>query len=337
MQTFATHALHNQTNVDPSSNPTLLATIIIPHLEAYLVANTATRFLIIHYSATQLSIILALRDLLGSSLFKVAGILDGRSSDQPSFGTEHPQIPTRNALLSQATGSHLAIHKMLQEQCKSSSLSFSKANYLLPSTATDREIITFLSEIWKSLIETDSFYIPELEPPVVSKVTILNSPTATPHPPSIPSTNFKPTSPRTPPHTSISSLSKVSGKDHGSPKRNQPRANTFRAEKNSHGRPARSQTQRTNSYVSSICSGKTTASSRERQSEREWADFYIGEDDSEDDAYDRMVLGRAGVIPGKTVYGEYSGRRCAATGMNNSNVKKRPGYSKKALKWLGLA
>lgn len=74
-------------------------------------------------------------------------------------------------------------------------------------------------------------------------------------------------------------------------------------------------------YAASIASTKTTASERERKrGDKEWENFYIAEDDSEDDEYDKMILGRGmqRIVP---------------------EVKKvgQKANTKKALKWLGLA
>ena len=66
-----------------------------------------------------------------------------------------------------------------------------------------------------------------------------------------------------------------------------------------------------------------TATERVRRGdEEEWEDFYVDELDSDDDAFDRMIMGRSGARIGPEV-------------VRQSNGKKRS--SKKALKWLGLA
>lgn len=77
-------------------------------------------------------------------------------------------------------------------------------------------------------------------------------------------------------------------------------------------------------YASSIASTKTTRTERgrknargdERGAENEWDSFYIGDDDSEDDEFDKMILGRAMEVKAAV-------------------APKRD--KKKALKWLGLA
>jgi hypothetical protein len=68
---------------------------------------------------------------------------------------------------------------------------------------------------------------------------------------------------------------------------------------------------------------KTKGTTASRREEREWDNFYIAEEDSDDDAYDKMTLGRefARILP--------EVRKPVGAG------NRRP--TKKALKWLGLA
>lgn len=80
-------------------------------------------------------------------------------------------------------------------------------------------------------------------------------------------------------------------------------------------------TTRGNGYAASVASAKTTASERERKrGDKEWENFYIAEDDSEDDEYDKMILGRGmqRIVPEVRKVGQKAN-------------------TKKALKWLGLA
>ncbi len=62
----------------------------------------------------------------------------------------------------------------------------------------------------------------------------------------------------------------------------------------------------------------------------DWESFYIGDDDSEDDAYDRMIMGRQGT---KSVS---EPKRRFGDGMGDMGVGQLRN-KKKALKWLGLA
>ena len=161
-------SIHN--TVNPFSSPKVLATFIIPQIEAYLAANNS-RLLILHYPFNHLATIVALRKLIGQDIFKIAGVVDSLSSDPP------PRIPA-NRLSNDVTSSkgnkglprahsHDAAQRQnsipshisslnigtRQHKKSESTASFSKANYLLPSTAINAEITTFLSEISMSLTE----------------------------------------------------------------------------------------------------------------------------------------------------------------------------------------
>jgi hypothetical protein len=59
--------------------------------------------------------------------------------------------------------------------------------------------------------------------------------------------------------------------------------------------------------------------------EKEWENFYIGEDDSDDDEFDRKIMGRqmARIVPEVWKMSEVD--------------TQAPRNKKKALKWLGLA
>jgi hypothetical protein len=184
-------------------------------------------------------------------------------------------------------------------------VSFSKADYLLPSIATDAEISNFLSGIWMSLIEKSTFYSPEPEPAptIVEKIVekFIEKP-------SLPPT---PASPQSPPtyrrkqakEPRDSKISRLIGGD--APSQPSPRM-------------------RGHNYAPSVASTiRTTGSERvrrERKNDEAWDNFYISEEDSADDAYDRMIMGRSGV---KIVA--------------NKLAPEKKRSSKKALKWLGLA
>jgi hypothetical protein len=185
-----------------------------------------------------------------------------------------------------------------------SSISFAKADFLLPSTATDAEITTFLSGIWKVLMDKSSFYIPETEPKLVLIEKLPLSP--------IP---FRPsTTDGDPAYSSVSyrgTKSKISGLTGST------------ANSSTRYAPSLSTTSK-REYAPSIApSTKTTASEKERKVDRDWDNFYIGEEDSDDNAYDKMIMGRsmARFVPEVRKVG--------------ANAPQR--NKKKALKWLGLA
>ncbi|EGO56264.1 hypothetical protein NEUTE1DRAFT_130277 [Neurospora tetrasperma FGSC 2508] len=77
MQTFTSQPLTQQSKENPFSNPTLLASLIIPHVDTYLRGNDNVRFLLIEYPVEHLSTMLAMQKLMGSQVMKVAGISKG--------------------------------------------------------------------------------------------------------------------------------------------------------------------------------------------------------------------------------------------------------------------
>lgn len=330
VQNLTDVSVDNQSGINPSSNPLILATLLVPQLEAYLATNPDVRFLVLTYPANHLSTIIALRRLIGQDVLKVAGILDSLSSDPPSFASR-PRTPTSFHALStgavttspRRTTSHHShaksnsfrtVHNHTpshRSRTSESTVSFSKADYLLPSMATDAERTSFLSSIRTSLIEKSPFYHPEPEPaPVIIEKIIerfIERPSAVPPPTS--TSSYPPVSYRAPRELARDSkIARLTGGDADAP--------SGARKKGQH-------------YAASIASTiRTTASERfgrERRYDEEtqaWEDFYVGEIDSDDDAFDRMIMGR-------------SGARIIPDVMRQLNGKKRS--SKKALKWLGLA
>ncbi|KAI0009300.1 hypothetical protein F4779DRAFT_378630 [Xylariaceae sp. FL0662B] len=156
MQSFTAQPLANQTQDNPFSNPLLLATLIIPHLETYMAAHSATRFLLLEYPPEHLTTVLSLQRLVGLDLLKVAGILDSESNEQkPHRGFKtSPTNPSPRM-------------STMEEKAKAALLesaptpSFSRANFLLTSSATESEITSLISTIWKILVDISPFYIPE--------------------------------------------------------------------------------------------------------------------------------------------------------------------------------
>lgn len=296
--------------------PESLALLLIHELEAYLIANTAIRLLILQYPAEHLATILALRKLIGGD-FVAVGILDTLALDPSSLTSRSrtPSSPPSNKAL--RASPRVKPPTQLKNMASSITLngtektenkvSFSKADYVLPSTATDAEITTFLTSIWRVLTQKSPFYAPELEPPspppqIVEKP--LSSPsikshTAT-HNPRDHESVYPPSTYRTSRTDRDSKISRLTGQ-----------SNLQSGHHHS-------------KYAPSIASTmRTTASERGRREEnRAWENFYIAEEDSEDDSYDRMIMGRgfAKIIPEIKKEGQPSKRN-----------------TKKALKWLGLA
>ncbi|KAI8955106.1 hypothetical protein F4801DRAFT_375120 [Xylaria longipes] len=172
MQAFTSQPLTNQTQDNPFSNPVLLATLIIPHLETYIAAHSGTRFLILDYPPEYLSTVMALQHLIGVDLFKVAGIIDAEASDRrsgPAYRTPALHKATHSTATSASKGTSATLFSSkrpkltfeMAERGRPTQSSFSKANFVLTSTATESEIATLISTIWRILIDISPSYIPE--------------------------------------------------------------------------------------------------------------------------------------------------------------------------------
>ncbi|CZR53925.1 uncharacterized protein PAC_03807 [Phialocephala subalpina] len=371
-------SLSPSSTFNPLSNSQALAALLVPQIEAYFAINTSTRLLVLQYPASQLPTVFALRNLLGSDLLKIAGVLDSLASDPPSMS--RPRTATANPLSNEAVSQRARSHSRLNSLQRTNiddtradslttltrqtsvagsvrsslvqaSAAFAKADYLLPSTATDTEITTFLTSIWKCLMEKSTFYTPEPEP----KPIIVERPPMPPPPTPTGSardirreryrdrdekdtdrdSTYRPPSSRQ--GGSQSKISRLTGGSATSPPiprsiyassiiststaRPSTRHRDRDRDRDTDYEPSITSTR--HKYAASIASTKTTASEKERRKDREWENFYIGDEDSEDDAFDRMIMGRSG------------GQRIVPEPMEVRTVVKRD--KRKALKWLGLA
>lgn len=154
LQAASSQPLALGANDDPSVNTALLATLVIPCLEIYLAAHNSVRFLLLEYTVDHLPTALALRSLIGDDLFKVSGILKGEDLE--------PSLPSRRDHA--VRGKRRLLHKAAAKRSSSSSEEnsmFSQIDFTVASTATDAEVATFVSTIWKVLISVSDFYAPE--------------------------------------------------------------------------------------------------------------------------------------------------------------------------------
>jgi hypothetical protein len=311
MQTFTSQPLALQAGENPFSQPSLLATLLIPHLETFLSSSCPTRLLILHYPASHLSTVLALRDLLGPQLLKVAGIIDSTAISPPKPSKERPNSissvdewvsitasqspsPTQESRIAR-TGRATRSSKMPQP-------SFSKADFLLVSPATEDEISTFLSSVWESLkFPSSSFYIPD---------DIL-SPSSTLHPVSSPSTASSHNAPPTPPP-----------EQRIPPLPRQKRVSPTRAPKRVSFVDSTTSTEistenaRRRERQSEKDWEKLESERRERLSEKAWESFIMGNDSDESLLeLERIFMPHLHYMP---------------------RTARRIGDSRKALKWLGL-
>ncbi|KAL3427587.1 gastric mucin-like protein [Phlyctema vagabunda] len=326
---------HHVSSLDPTSDPALLAALIVPHIESYLATNY-TRFLIIHYSNPQLPVILALQALLGSTLFKIAGIFHRLPSDtlQPGFGFP-PSLEASPIHSKFSTGtqpirpnSTAKRERILTEYKYRPNGSCVGADYVLSTAPTASEFTRFISSIREVLIEKDGFYKPNLEQESTFKLNKVSKKMAT-----IAQQNSR-NLPRTPPQ-SPARAPELSA-PYQEPSRLQERSTTTRG---SIRRLSRTLSSKKVQFKPAKVTGSEPPKkddAYERQLEKEWDNFNIDEEDSEDDDYDRMVLGRAGVTPDKLQYLSSKSTKAKALMMENGK-RKKPSDSKKALRWLGLA
>ncbi|KAK4459942.1 hypothetical protein QBC42DRAFT_230604 [Cladorrhinum samala] len=159
MQSFTAQPLTRQCHGNPFSDRSLLAALIVPHLETYLHTHPDVHLLLIEYPAEHLGTILALQELIGIELMKVVGILngdgDGSTLMRPLTAPPRPGL-TKTAIKSRFQNEFGDRVRALMGAC-----SFSKANFLLASSATQAETAAFIAAIREILISISDFYIPE--------------------------------------------------------------------------------------------------------------------------------------------------------------------------------
>lgn len=166
MQSFTSQPLANQTHDNPFTNSYLLATLIIPHLETYFAVHSEVRFLLLDYPPEHLATILALQQLVGVDLMKVAQVIDAGAKSSFPFAEfqDGSKGPTSNG--SDAASSIISHQSKESRPAANSSsrdgIAISKANLILMSTATDGEVATFISTIWTVLVNISKFYLPDI-------------------------------------------------------------------------------------------------------------------------------------------------------------------------------
>ncbi|KAK3986260.1 hypothetical protein QBC44DRAFT_143483 [Cladorrhinum sp. PSN332] len=159
MQAFTAQPLTRQCHGNPFSDRSLLAALIIPHLEAYLDRHKDIRLVLIEYPAEHLATVIAMQQLIGTESMKVIGILnsegDGSTLIRPLTAPPRPEVEkTTGARFQNEFGDKVLA---LMGAC-----SFSKANFLLASSASDYERAAFIAAIRESLISASEFYIPDI-------------------------------------------------------------------------------------------------------------------------------------------------------------------------------
>lgn len=151
MQAFTSQPLTSQSSENPLANPHLLATLMLPHLETYLAMHADIRFLLLEYPPEHLSTVIAIQKLAGVDLVKIAQIVDAGSRERLPFRQVRGDAVS---LYSQSNSSLSSQSAPDDDQSvrpyRSSSLDVSttKANFLLTSSASDRDIADFVAAVW---------------------------------------------------------------------------------------------------------------------------------------------------------------------------------------------
>ncbi|KAK2001881.1 hypothetical protein LX36DRAFT_569414 [Colletotrichum falcatum] len=165
MQSFTAQPLAKQTHDNPFTNSYFLATLIVPHLETYFAAHSEVRFLLLDYPPEHLATVLALQNLVGVDLMKVAQVIDAATKEPIPFtharGSSQGRVSTRNDFASSSSSVQSKDSKSAGSASSRDGLVVSKANLLLASTATETEVATFVSTIRTLLINSSRFYVPD--------------------------------------------------------------------------------------------------------------------------------------------------------------------------------
>ncbi|RYO80258.1 hypothetical protein DL766_007828 [Monosporascus sp. MC13-8B] len=158
IRALSTQSSSNQALNSPFANPCLLATLVIPFLETYMAVHSKTQFLLLEYPPEHLGTVLAMQQLIGGDLLKVAGILDD-SAGELRPGPSGVEAQKRHAAAT-APGARL----LDSGTAPRTTPSFSKADFLLTSSATESEIATLILAVWKILVDRSPSYIPDGAP-----------------------------------------------------------------------------------------------------------------------------------------------------------------------------
>ncbi|RYP52026.1 hypothetical protein DL768_002709 [Monosporascus sp. mg162] len=158
MRTLSTQPSSDHALDSPFANPCLLATLVIPCLETYMALHSNTQFLLLEYPPEHLGTVLAMQQLIGDDLLKVAGILDDSAGELRS-GPSGVDAEKRHAAAT-APGARPPDSGASPRTTPS----FSKADFLLTSSATESEIATLISGVWRILVDRSPSYIPDGAP-----------------------------------------------------------------------------------------------------------------------------------------------------------------------------
>jgi hypothetical protein len=158
---------------NPMAYPAVLAELLVPHLESYLAGNELTRLLVMKYDPAMLPTVLELRRIIGEDAFKIAGIVDSagdvRAALQPNLlsneGSSILNARNRFSSSNRIANNNTGVRNSAVPPKRTEEL-LPKSNFLLASTATEREILGFIESVRKILVVKNSFFESEPEPVV---------------------------------------------------------------------------------------------------------------------------------------------------------------------------
>lgn len=153
MQEFTARRLADQTD-NPFTNSNLLATLLIPPLETYLDLHSEVQYLLLTYPPEHLSTVLALQNLVGVDVLKVAQIVESIREDDLTL--THTR---RRGSIDKKSDSKPA-QPLLLSRSSSTYISPSQENYWLTCSASEEDIATFVSRVWNIDTEQDESSLP---------------------------------------------------------------------------------------------------------------------------------------------------------------------------------
>lgn len=152
MQAFTAQPLTSQSSENPFTNSSLLATLMLPHLETYLAMHADIRFLILEYPPEHLGTVIAIQKLAGVDLVKIAQIVDAHSKEPLPFrqvrrgSVSSCSVYSRSSSLPRSRrGDRDSVASIYSS---SLDINKTKANFLLTSSASDRDIAAFVAAVW---------------------------------------------------------------------------------------------------------------------------------------------------------------------------------------------
>ncbi|KAK4195313.1 hypothetical protein QBC40DRAFT_22244 [Triangularia verruculosa] len=172
MQAYTAQPLAKQTRNSPFSDRSVLAALIIPYIERYLCAHPKVQFLLIEYPPEHLETILAVQKLMGNEIMKIAGVINGDASALNRPFSPPPSIEVYRS--STAPMSQEDFGSILEALLGSPS--FTQADYILPSQASEADTASFLTSIHKQLVSVSDFYTPPKTP--ISEIDSITRPPA---------------------------------------------------------------------------------------------------------------------------------------------------------------